>query len=70
MQLRSSGDPYDWFFLAMMQQLQGQRDTALQWFNRAQRWMDAHPRNTPLAELARFQTEASRVLKLENTFAK
>jgi eukaryotic-like serine/threonine-protein kinase len=69
MQLRSGGDPYDWFFLAMVRDHQGQRDTALQWFNRAQHWMDAHPHLDPRAELELhgFQAEAVRVLKLEKT---
>jgi tetratricopeptide (TPR) repeat protein len=70
MELRSGGDPYDWYFLAMVRHRQGQRDTALQWFNRAQHWMDAHPPQGPLAELPRFQAEAIRVLQLEKTFSK
>jgi len=70
MQLRSGGDPYDWFFLAMVRHHQGQRDTSLQWFNRAQRWMDAHSPQGPLTELSRFQAEAICVLKLEKTSSK
>jgi tetratricopeptide (TPR) repeat protein len=70
MQLRSGGDPYDWFFLAMVRHHQGQRDTARQWFDRAERWMETHPPQGPLAELTRFQAEAIRVLKIEKICSK
>jgi Flp pilus assembly protein TadD len=64
MRLRAGGDPYDWYFLAMVQQSRGPHEIALETFNRAERWMEAHPPQGPLADLRRFQAEAARTLKI------
>jgi tetratricopeptide (TPR) repeat protein len=63
-QLRNGGDPYDWFFLAMVHEGEGQHETACQWFERAVRWRSAHAQEMPNPELDRFQNEARQALKL------
>ncbi len=64
--LRSGGDPYDWFFLAMIRQRQGRQDEARQWYDRAAAWTKANP-SVSRDELSRFQAEAVRALNLEKT---
>ena len=66
MRLRSGGDPYDWFFLAMVRHRQGRQEEARQWYDRAAAWSRANP-SASRDELPRFQAEAVRVLNLEKT---
>jgi tetratricopeptide (TPR) repeat protein len=57
MRLRSGGDSFDWFFLAMAHSRLGDRDQARMWLHRAAQWMDQHP--PPHDELGRFRAEAT-----------
>jgi serine/threonine protein kinase/Flp pilus assembly protein TadD len=60
MSLRSGGDCYDWFFLAMAHCRSGDRSRALAWLDRATQTMDkSQPRN---AELRRLRAEAEAAL--------
>ncbi len=63
-QLRSGGDPTDWFFLAMAYWQLGQKDEARQWYDRGVRWMKEH--DSKNQELQRFEDEASKLLKIED----
>jgi serine/threonine protein kinase len=56
MALRHGGDSFDWFFLAMADWQQGEKESARRWFDKAVDWMDKNaPHN---AELIRFRSEA------------
>src|SRR5262249_1640850 len=55
MKLRSGGNSFDWFILAMAHWRLGERDLARTWFNRAVQWMDKHKPHDD--ELRRFRTE-------------
>jgi tetratricopeptide (TPR) repeat protein len=66
MGLRAGGDPYDWFFLAMVRHRQGRQDEAREWYDRGIAWTKANP-SAVQNELQRFQAEAIRVLNLEAT---
>src|SRR5262249_19322001 len=46
-QLRSGGDAFDWFFLAMAHWKLGNKDEARKWYDRAAEWMD---KNRPTNE--------------------
>jgi tetratricopeptide (TPR) repeat protein len=60
MSLRSGGNSFDWFFLAMAHWRLGDSDQAQTWFDRAVKWMDSH---TPQdRELHRFRAEAEAML--------
>jgi hypothetical protein len=60
---KSSGDSYDWFFLAMAHWQLGEEEKARQWFDRAVQWMD---KNTPKgSEFGHFRAEAAELLKVE-----
>jgi tetratricopeptide (TPR) repeat protein len=60
MQLRSGGDAYDWYFMAMLDARAGRGDQARAWFDRAVAWTQEH---LPDAEdLARFRSEAEEAL--------
>jgi eukaryotic-like serine/threonine-protein kinase len=60
MELRQGGDPYDWFFLAMIAQRDGERADARQWYDRSVAWMTAHQ---PLSQdVIRYRAEADSVL--------
>ena len=63
MELRKSGDSFDWFFLAMVHSRLGEKDKARELYDRAVHWMD---KNQPTnEELRRFQAEASELLELK-----
>jgi eukaryotic-like serine/threonine-protein kinase len=50
------GDPYDWFFLAMIAWRRGDRDAARDWYRRSVEWMATHH---PLNEaVLRYRAEA------------
>ncbi len=61
MELRSGGDAYDWFFLAMAHQKSGHADDARKWFEKAAAWAK-DPRTRYL--LAPLCTEAAEVVGL------
>jgi serine/threonine protein kinase/Flp pilus assembly protein TadD len=64
MQLRSGGNSYDWFFLAMAHWQLGDPEKARQEFDRAVQWMD---KNMPKGrELGRFRAEAAELLKVDS----
>lgn len=64
MNLRSGGDAYDWFFMAMAQWRLGFEVDAIGWVTRAVRWRELkQPGNV---ELKQFQNQASRVLAEAN----
>jgi tetratricopeptide (TPR) repeat protein len=60
MHLRSGGDAFDWFFLAMAHRRLGDRATARACFGRAVQWMERH--NPHDDELRRFRAEAAAAL--------
>jgi tetratricopeptide (TPR) repeat protein len=60
MRLRSGGDSFDWFFLAMAHWRLGDRAKARMWLDRAVQWMDRHQPHD--AELRRFRAEAQAML--------
>ena len=60
---KSSGDSYDWFFLAMAHWQLGEEEKARQWFDRAVQWMDKNMSKGK--ELGRFRAEATELLKIE-----
>jgi tetratricopeptide (TPR) repeat protein len=52
MELRKGGDSHEWFLLASAHALNGDRDQARQFYDRAVHWMEAHqPRDQGLLEL-------------------
>jgi tetratricopeptide (TPR) repeat protein len=60
MQLRSGGDSFDWFFLAMSHRQLGDPAKAREWYDRAVQWMD---KNKPQdEELRSFRAEAAALL--------
>jgi tetratricopeptide (TPR) repeat protein len=63
-QLRGyGGDSFDWFFLAMIDQKQGRKEKAREWYDKGVNWY--HSRRIPNEdELYRFQVEAAEVLGL------
>jgi WD40 repeat protein len=61
MALRSGGDGFDWFFLAMAHWQLGNQEKAKQGFDQAVAWMDKNqPKNE---ELGRFRAEAEQLMK-------
>jgi uncharacterized protein HemY len=63
-QLRSGGDSFDGFFLAMAYQQLGDAQKARQWYDRAVQWMD---RNKPQDEELRcFRGEAADMLGIKS----
>jgi tetratricopeptide (TPR) repeat protein len=63
MKLRSGGNSFDWFFLAMAHWRLDKREKARQWYDRAVHWME---KNQPQdEELCRFRTEAAQLLGIE-----
>ena len=60
MDLRSAGDSFDWFFLAMAHWRLGESDLARTWFDRAVQWMDKY--NPQDDELRRIRAEAEALL--------
>jgi len=76
MELRSGGDAFDWFFLAMAHWQLKNKDDARRWYDKAVEWtQNNEPDNK---ELARFRDEAAKLLAIpekppagkENTEAK
>ncbi|HEV3339458.1 MAG TPA: tetratricopeptide repeat protein [Pirellulales bacterium] len=70
MELRSRGDAFDWYFLAMAHQRLGELDEARRWQRRAVEWVEQN--STVLAanrqwrdEIRRFRTEAEDLLGQE-----
>jgi WD40 repeat protein/serine/threonine protein kinase/tetratricopeptide (TPR) repeat protein len=62
-QLRSGGNSFDYFFLAMARWQLGQKDEAGTWYGRGVEWMD---KNKPQdAELLRFRAEATDLLGIK-----
>jgi serine/threonine protein kinase/Tfp pilus assembly protein PilF len=60
MSLRSGGNSFDWFFLAMAHWRLGDRDEARAWFDRAVQWTDKHKPHDD--ELLRLRAEAEALL--------
>jgi serine/threonine protein kinase len=60
MALRSGGNSYDWFFLAMAYARLGEEAQARAWYDRAVAWMDR--RQPQSVELLRYRAEASQLL--------
>jgi serine/threonine protein kinase/Flp pilus assembly protein TadD len=68
MHLRSGGDSFDWFFLAMAHQQLGDPAKARHWYERAVEWMD---KNKPQdEELRRFRAEATALLGIQEKLPK
>jgi len=64
MELRSGGDSFDWFFLAMVYwQLDNQQE-ARNWRDKAVAWMDSNANDNE--ELRRFRTEAEQLFEKES----
>jgi Flp pilus assembly protein TadD len=60
MDLRSGGDAFDWFFLAMAHWQLKNQDEARRWYDKAVAWVD---KNQPKdEELLRFRAEAAQLL--------
>jgi tetratricopeptide (TPR) repeat protein len=57
--------PYNGFFLAMAHCRLGDRDRALQWYERTVEWLRTHPRSDP--DVQRFQQEAMVLLELQSS---
>jgi eukaryotic-like serine/threonine-protein kinase len=64
MDLSQGGDPYDWLFLAMISQEQGDPDQALSLYRKSNEWMDSHVVMTD--DLFRYRAEAANVLGLKD----
>jgi hypothetical protein len=62
-QLRSGGDGFDWFFLAMAHWQLGNRAEAREWLGRSLEWMDQNASRD--ADLRRFRAEAESLMKAE-----
>jgi tetratricopeptide (TPR) repeat protein len=60
MELRQGGDPYDWFFLAMIEHGRGHADEAGRWFDKSVAWIKQQ--KAPDAGLLPIWTEAAKVL--------
>ena len=60
-ELRSGGDGFDWFFLAMAHWKLGEKDDARKWHERAVEWMDTNAKDDE--ELIRFRAEAEELMK-------
>jgi tetratricopeptide (TPR) repeat protein len=58
--LRSGGDSFDWFFLAMARWQLGDKEQARTWYDRAVQWMEKHQPQGE--ELIRFRAEAAELL--------
>jgi tetratricopeptide (TPR) repeat protein len=62
MELRSEGDAFDWFFLAMIEAQFGQKERANELYSKAVRWAQTYRPGD--SELYRFQAEAALKLGL------
>jgi serine/threonine protein kinase/tetratricopeptide (TPR) repeat protein len=63
MSLRSGGNSFDWFFLAMAHWRLGNRDQARTWFDWAVQWMDRYKPHDD--QLRRFCSEAETMLTVK-----
>jgi tetratricopeptide (TPR) repeat protein len=60
MEMSSGGDPYDWFFLAMIEHERGKSQEAARWFDQSVAWMKRQ--KAPDAELLPIWNEAAKML--------
>ena len=60
MELRSGGDAFDWYFLAMAHKQLGNQEEARQWYQKAVAWTQTNKPDD--VELRRFQAEAAALL--------
>ena len=60
MKLRNGGDPYDWFFLAMIEHQRGNAQDATRWFDKSTAWMAEQKSRDP--DLLTAWTEAAKLL--------
>ena len=68
MELRKSGDSFDWFFLAMARCQLGEKEKGREWYDKAVQWMDKNaPQNE---ELSRLRKEAEELLKKDSGIRK
>jgi tetratricopeptide (TPR) repeat protein len=61
--LKQSGDAYDWFFLAMSHWQLGEREKAKKYFDQAVEWTEKNKPNEN--ELRRFRAEAAELLEIK-----
>ena len=59
-ELRSGGDAYDWYPLAVASRRQGKLDEAKAWFDRAEGWFTEHSDGSP--DLTQLRDEAAALL--------
>ena len=59
-ELRTGGDSFDWFFLAMAHWQLDHKEEARKWFQNADGWMDTNQPNNE--ELLRIREEAAKLL--------
>jgi tetratricopeptide (TPR) repeat protein/serine/threonine protein kinase len=64
MELRNGGDAFDWFFLAMAECQQGNKDEARRWHDKAAEWRAEKARDNE--ELQRFEAETKDVLGIKD----
>ena len=62
MELSKGGDPYDWFFLAMIEHGRGNAAEGARWFDKSVAWM--RQQTTPEADLVLIWTEAAKLTGL------
>lgn len=60
MNLRSGGDSFDWFFLAMLEWNDGNPEAAREWMERANDWMETNAADDPQLEM--FRDEARQLI--------
>jgi eukaryotic-like serine/threonine-protein kinase len=56
------GSPWEWYFLAMAHWQQGNKEDALQWFDRANESLETLGGHADVGEILQFQAEASKLL--------
>jgi tetratricopeptide (TPR) repeat protein len=61
MELRQGGDAFDWYFLAMAEWQQGNKDEARRWYDKALEWTKKNAAANE--ELLRFEAEAREMLE-------
>jgi eukaryotic-like serine/threonine-protein kinase len=60
MELGKGGDPYDWFFLAMIEHDRGNADEAARWFDKSMAWLKQQ--KSPDADLLQIWAEAAKLI--------
>jgi hypothetical protein len=60
MGLSHGGDPYDWFFVAMIEHEHGKVDEATRWYDKSVDWIKQQ--KSPDADLLPIWTEAAKLL--------